>query len=99
MSSRSSLMFLSVNGTSQSYGVIPERSPIQGATPRMLLCRGMSPRADTQTRRPIAAQRVTDSSRPEARQRSLGSSRTLRVVDVRPGDEPDGNPVLVVERA
>src|SRR2546430_15565948 len=51
MSSRSSLMFLSVNGTAQSFGVIPERSPIQGATPRMLLCRGMSPRADTQTRR------------------------------------------------
>jgi hypothetical protein len=24
------LMFLSVNGTAQSYGVIPERSPIQG---------------------------------------------------------------------
>jgi hypothetical protein len=27
MSSRSSLMLLSVNGTAQSYGVIPERSP------------------------------------------------------------------------
>ena len=29
----------------------------------------------------------------------LGRNRTLRVVDVRPGPEPDGDPVLVVEPA
>jgi hypothetical protein len=29
----------------------------------------------------------------------LGRDRTLCVVDVRPGAEPDGNPVLVVESA
>jgi hypothetical protein len=29
----------------------------------------------------------------------LGRDRTLRVVDVRPGQEPDGDPVLVVEPA
>jgi hypothetical protein len=27
----------------------------------------------------------------------LGSGRTLRVIDVRPGPEPDGDPILVVE--
>lgn len=27
----------------------------------------------------------------------LGRGRTLRVVEIRPGPEPDGNPVLVVE--
>jgi hypothetical protein len=37
MSSRSSLMFLSVNGTAQSYGVIPERTdlrdhPVRGSS-------------------------------------------------------------------
>ena len=29
----------------------------------------------------------------------LGANRTLRVVDVRPGPEPDGDPILVVESA
>ena len=29
----------------------------------------------------------------------LGGSRTLRVVEVRPGPEPDGDQVLVVEAA
>src|SRR5439155_3198298 len=54
-----------------SSGVIPERSPIQGATPRMLLCRGCRrERILRRGDRPIAAQGVTDSSRPEARQRS-----------------------------
>src|SRR5206468_3698054 len=44
MSSRSSLMFLSVNGTAQSYGVIPERSPIEGATRRMPRSSKLCPR-------------------------------------------------------
>jgi hypothetical protein len=29
----------------------------------------------------------------------LGNDRALRVVDTRPGEEPDGDPVLVVEAA
>jgi hypothetical protein len=29
----------------------------------------------------------------------LGNSRTLRVVEIRPGSEPGGDPVLVVEAA
>jgi hypothetical protein len=29
----------------------------------------------------------------------LGSARTLRVIEVRPGPEPDSDPVLVVEIA
>jgi hypothetical protein len=29
----------------------------------------------------------------------LGGNRTLCVVDIRPGPEPDGDPVLVVEAA
>src|SRR6266508_5124677 len=60
MSSRSSLMLLSVNGTAQSYGVIPERTDLRD-----------HPVRSSSSRRAVAFDQVT----PSLRRRAQHSTR------------------------